>query len=188
MSVLVLKTPTGSEQSSPLVLVSDHGVSQTHEVRLTPEHPVFVLDRSGLMLGWVTAGELVSGDMIADIDGGEAVKVVSNTLTQTQETVYNFEVKGAHNYFADELGLWVHNGRGSAFKHIFYDPNTPKWAKGMIKNWLRQGRTFSTMKTPTGCDLGHPLGKPARKGHKHGPDSRLETPRDNRGRGGRSRL
>ena len=55
------------------------------------------------------ATNLVAGDLIADIDGGAAVKVVTNALTQTSETVYNFEVEGAHSYFADELGLWVHN-------------------------------------------------------------------------------
>ena len=47
--------------------------------------------------------------MIADIDGGLTVKVVSNELTSVSETVYNFEVEEAHNYFADDLGLWVHN-------------------------------------------------------------------------------
>ena len=59
-----------------------------------------MIERGGLILGWVTAGELASGDMIADIDGGEAVKVVSNQLTSVSQTVYNFEVAGNHNYFA----------------------------------------------------------------------------------------
>ena len=58
------------------------------------------------------ATNLVAGDLIADIDGGAADKVVANALTQTSEKVYNFEVEGNHNYFADELGLWVHNGSG----------------------------------------------------------------------------
>ena len=66
-------------------------------------------DRGGEELGWVMAGELVSGDLLADIDGGAFVKVVSNALTETQETVYNFEVDSAHSYFVDELGLWAHN-------------------------------------------------------------------------------
>ena len=39
------------------------------------------------------------------------VRVVSNTLEAATETVYNFEVEGAHNYFADEFGLWAHNAR-----------------------------------------------------------------------------
>lgn len=66
-------------------------------------------DRGGEDLGWIMAGELVSGDLLADIDGGQFVKVVSNALTETQETVYNFEVDSAHSYFVDELGLWAHN-------------------------------------------------------------------------------
>ena len=90
---------------------NDNGpqTSATKEVRLTPEHPVYLADRNGEELGWIIAGDLVSGDLIADIDGGQLVKIVNNTLTQTEETVYNFEVEEAHSYFADELGLWVHN-------------------------------------------------------------------------------
>ena len=64
------------------------------------------------------ATNLVAGDLIADIDGGAAVKVVANALTQTSETVYNFEVEGAHSYFVDELGLWVHNANGKIRRRL----------------------------------------------------------------------
>ena len=108
MNVLTLKTNT-IDGVNGLTLVSSESVGQTHEVRLTPEHPVYVINRYGEEIGWTMATNLVAGDLIADIDGGAAVKVVANALTQTSETVYNFEVEGNHNYFADELGLWVHN-------------------------------------------------------------------------------
>ena len=75
----------------------------------TPEHPVYVAERNGEDIGWVLAGDLLPGDIVSDIDGGPALKVVSNRLEKTGETVYNFEVAGTHSYFADELGLWVHN-------------------------------------------------------------------------------
>lgn len=83
--------------------------ASTRDIRLTPEHPVYVANRNGEEFGWTQAGMLVSGDLIADIDGGQLVKVVANALTETSETAYNFEVEGAHSYFADKLGLWVHN-------------------------------------------------------------------------------
>ncbi len=113
MSVLSLLV---EDEAGPLLLAAagaanDNAPRVTHEVRLTPEHPVYVAGRNGEALGWVMAGELVPGDLIADIDGGALVKVVSNTLTETSETVYNFEVENAHSYFADELGLWAHNAR-----------------------------------------------------------------------------
>ena len=92
--------------------------SSTKEVRLTPEHPVYVMNRLGEELGWIMAGDLVSGDLIADIDGGQLIKIVNNTLTQTEETVYNFEVEEAHSYFADELGLWVHNPSSKFFRAV----------------------------------------------------------------------
>ena len=113
MSVLTVKV---EEPAADLLLLSSAAndndtstASSTKEVRLTPEHPVYVMNRLGEELGWVMAGDLVSGDLIADIDGGQLIKIVNNTLTQTEETVYNFEVEEAHSYFADELGLWVHN-------------------------------------------------------------------------------
>ncbi len=76
------------------------------KVRLTPEHPVYVAGRNGEEPGWVMAGELVAGDLLADIDGGALVKVVDNALTETEEIVYNFEVENAHS-----------RSRGSALEH-----------------------------------------------------------------------
>ena len=118
MSVLTVKV---EEPAADLLLLSSAAndndtstASSTKEVRLTPEHPVYVMNRLGEELGWIIAGDLVSGDLIADIDGGQLVKIVNNTLTQTEETVYNFEVEEAHSYFADELGLWVHNPSSSS--------------------------------------------------------------------------
>ncbi len=99
MSVLSLLV---EDEAGPLLLAAagaanDKAPRATHEVRLTPEHPVYVAGRNGEALGWIMAGELVPGDEIADIDGGALVKVVDNALTETEEIVYNFEVESAHS-------------------------------------------------------------------------------------------
>ena len=93
-----------------------------------------------------TAGQLVSDDLIADIDGGEAVKVVANALTQTSEIVYNFEVAGNHNYFADELGLWVHNAKGGKIRS---PSNVPQHVTDEIREALRK-----LNKSNPGCSVG----------------------------------
>ena len=112
MNTLTLKVDTSSHE--PVLQLA--GANDDHilqQVRLTPEHPVYVLDRNGEELGWTITADLAPGDLIADIDAGQAVKVVANKYEQLTTKVYNFEVEHAHNYFADELGLWVHNASKS---------------------------------------------------------------------------
>ena len=50
MNVLTLKTNT-IDGVNGLTLVSNESVGQTHEVRLTPEHPVYVINRYGEEIG-----------------------------------------------------------------------------------------------------------------------------------------
>ena len=61
-----------------------------HTIRLTPEHPVYVLERNGNELGWVLAGNLMPGDLVSDIDGGLALEVLSNQLTAVSENRIQF--------------------------------------------------------------------------------------------------
>ena len=85
-------------------------------LRLTSEHPAYVDT-----MGWVEARMLAPGDEIFDYDGNTPLTVISNTLEETTERVYNFEVSGTHTYFAGDVGAWVHNARirGELRKLVF---------------------------------------------------------------------
>ena len=61
------------------------------------------------LLGWVEARMLAPGDEILDYDGNTPLTVISNVFEETTERVYNFEVEGMRNYFAGDVGAWVHN-------------------------------------------------------------------------------
>ena len=99
--------------------------------------------------------------------------------------VYNFEVESrsgesTHNYFVGDDAAWVHNGKGAAWKAIFGDPKTSSRIRGWIQQELNAGRTFSNLRTPPSCDLGH---LPGNRGP-HDGTSRPELPADNRARPG----
>jgi hypothetical protein len=133
-----------------------------------------------------------SGPRAAANDNGSDNAANNQPLTVTEilrdntpTRVYNFEVESrngeiTHNYFVGEDQAWVHNARGSAWKTIFNNPNTPNRIRGWILQELNRGRTFSNLRSPPSCDLGH---LPSNRGP-HGPTSRPETPRDNRSRPG----
>ena len=69
-------------------------------IKTTSVHP-FYSDGN-----WIEAGDLSIGDKILHVDGlVHTIKTIE--LSDTQVTVYNFEVDGTHNYFAE--GYLVHN-------------------------------------------------------------------------------
>jgi PKD repeat protein len=69
-------------------------------IKTTSVHP-FYSDGN-----WIEAGDLSIGDKILHVDGLEhTVKTIE--LNDEPVTVYNFEVDGTHNYFAE--GYLVHN-------------------------------------------------------------------------------
>jgi len=69
-------------------------------IKVTSNHP-FYSDGN-----WIEAGDLSIGDKILHVDGLEhTIKTIE--LSDEQVTVYNFEVEGYHNYFAE--GYLVHN-------------------------------------------------------------------------------
>jgi len=76
-------------------------------IRVTPEHPLYVLDK-----GWIPAGDLQPNAFVATL-GGSTVRVEEIYDTGAVETVYNFTIADYHTYFIgeDEWGfaIWVHN-------------------------------------------------------------------------------
>ena len=69
-------------------------------IKTTSVHP-FYSDGN-----WIEAGDLSIGDKILHVDGlVHTIKTIE--LSDTQVTVYNFEVDGTHNYFAEDY--LVHN-------------------------------------------------------------------------------
>ncbi|MCY0996426.1 FG-GAP-like repeat-containing protein [Myxococcus sp. MISCRS1] len=70
---------------------------------VTAEHPFWVSGQ-----GWVEAQALSPGDELETATGNR-VLVASLQSVPGRETVYNFEVDGAHTYFVGELSTWVHN-------------------------------------------------------------------------------
>ena len=71
-------------------------------IKTTSVHP-FYSDGN-----WVEAGDLSIGDKILHVDGLEHT-IETIELSNESVTVYNFEVDGTHNYFAE--GYLVHNKR-----------------------------------------------------------------------------
>jgi len=71
-------------------------------IEATAEHPFWVQGK-----GWVEAKEITWEDPIATATG-DAV-AYSNTYYAEATPVFNFSVESTPNYFAGEMGLWVHN-------------------------------------------------------------------------------
>ncbi|RUR74919.1 hypothetical protein PCC6912_50970 [Chlorogloeopsis fritschii PCC 6912] len=75
----------------------------THEglqVKLTPEHPLYVAT-----YGYVQAKNLEVGDWLVTYkDGDWSVDVITNiSEIESQEEVYDIEVEGNHNFFANKI-------------------------------------------------------------------------------------
>jgi hypothetical protein len=73
------------------------------EVETTPSHRFWIEER-----GWVEAGELAVGDLLASYDGTPR-RVASVETRPGVHTVYDFEVASAHSYFATGGEVLVHN-------------------------------------------------------------------------------
>ena len=73
-------------------------------IKTTSVHPFYSDGK------WIEAGDLSIGDKILHVDGlVHTIKTIE--LSNEQVTVYNFEVDGTHNYFAE--GYLVHNKQAS---------------------------------------------------------------------------
>ncbi|MBR0342204.1 MAG: hypothetical protein IJH64_08160, partial [Oscillospiraceae bacterium] len=71
----------------------------------TPSHRFYVIDK-----GWLSAGELESGDQCLTSQGGRTGFVLREAVSE-KKRVYNFEVEGQHTYFVgdERVGVLVHN-------------------------------------------------------------------------------
>ena len=79
------------------------GLIELEVLEGTPIHPIWSED----LQSWVPLGELALGETLRSADGPAVV--LSVTIANTSQPVYNIEVHGEHVYQAGEFGLLVHN-------------------------------------------------------------------------------
>ena len=104
---------TGKAETRNVVRTFVHHNVPTHDVMLstgekvttTEEHPFWVEGK-----GWTPATQLKTGDHLRQPDGSLA-RVASAQVTGKTATVYNFEVRGLHDYYVQAGNTWilVHN-------------------------------------------------------------------------------
>ncbi len=99
----VLQTLQRRARGTLSVTLLDQVESQREVLSLTDEHPIWVANA-----GWTEAAALRVGDLV-DSGRGGWLTVEDMTIVEQPTTVYNFEVTGAHSYFAGTLQAWVHN-------------------------------------------------------------------------------
>ena len=107
-------------------------------ITTTVGHPFFVQGK-----GWVAAKELVVGDKLELLNGGEAyVDAIATEQCAEPVKVYNFEVEDFHTYFVGTGCILVHNMCAKVSNHG-NSLNTTKPAKGYI---LKERGTGKIMK------------------------------------------
>ncbi|RHX77418.1 polymorphic toxin-type HINT domain-containing protein, partial [Leptospira yasudae] len=72
-------------------------------IETTETHPFYIDGK-----GWISAKYLVRGDRSVLVNEG-SLSIVSISIDDRLETVYNFEVENAHTYFVTEDAMLVHN-------------------------------------------------------------------------------
>src|SRR2546430_4455527 len=99
---------TGLITPHPDRLMQISFAGEARPLQPTATHPFFVKHAGQKIPGWAEASVIKVGDAILTKEGAwSEVTAVSNT--ETEETVYNFEVEENHDYFIGEGGLLVHN-------------------------------------------------------------------------------
>lgn len=93
------------DELAVLELTTNGGRSERLEI--TVNHPLWVEGR-----GWVPAGELSVGDVVATLDDRARITSTLPLVRAPGTRVFNIEVEGLHSYFVGELGVWVHNPGG----------------------------------------------------------------------------
>ncbi len=73
-------------------------------IESTSKHEYYTVNR-----GWVDAKDLVVGDLLLTSEDDKVVVENVETVEGTENTVYNFEVEGNHNYFVGNESVLVHN-------------------------------------------------------------------------------
>jgi len=87
-----------SNISSTVIEIISGGI----KIECTPEHPFYIAGE------WKIAGDLNLNDKLTLIDGKE-IAITFIDKKERKEKVYNFEVKGNHNYYITKLGFLTHN-------------------------------------------------------------------------------
>tara|TARA_R110001592_G_scaffold5457_1_gene30043 strand:+ start:6967 stop:8502 length:1536 start_codon:yes stop_codon:yes gene_type:complete len=88
----VTKTFTHSDVLNGLII--------NNKIKTTTNHPFYINKK------WIEAKDLNIGDDLLHLDGSKH-KITNIEPNTNKQTVYNFEVQGNHNYFAE--GYLVHN-------------------------------------------------------------------------------
>jgi len=99
-TVAPFRVTAAFERAAPALLQVSTGGGV---LRTTPEHPFWVLPGE-----WVAAGKLEAGQQLL-ARNGDAVEVLGVHPLPDGGSVYNFEVQGAHTYFAGDDEVLVHN-------------------------------------------------------------------------------
>ena len=89
-----------------ITLVSAAG---TENLRVTPNHPFFVVGR-----GWVETSDLSPEEDTLSTESGEPAHIEVARSLVAGATVYNLEVSHFHTYFVGRSHAWVHNQTASA--------------------------------------------------------------------------
>jgi len=86
--------------------ISDHYYILNGKTKVTEMHPYYVEGE------WIRVRDLKKGDKLLN-QSGHTVPVKSLKRIEESITVYNMEVEGQHNYFAN--GILVHNGKSGSY-------------------------------------------------------------------------
>jgi hypothetical protein len=106
-------------------------------IGVTSRHLFWSVDRQE----WVPVGELRRGERLETLEG--VTRVVSYTMSDRIEPVYNLEVEGDHCYRVGEQGLLVHNVSCSdpcSMKKL--KPGKAKWERKKIASMALDRRDY----------------------------------------------
>ena len=106
MECVVVNTFIRYDKEVTTITLTDLNSLSTLEITGTAEHPFYVLGK-----GFVNLGDLELGDICVAPDGTH-FEVTNIVLQEERQTVYNFEVAGAHTYYVGsglDTAILVHN-------------------------------------------------------------------------------
>ena len=109
------------------------------KVETTWNHP-YRVERPDKTTAWVEARNLQVGDLLLKSDGTR-VSLSKSSVSQRQETVYNFEVDVAHTYFVGEESVLVHNDAkcigGEDYDKLMEELKKDTAAQNLLDDYLR---------------------------------------------------
>jgi hypothetical protein len=104
--------------------------------RPKPDHVALAEVRGAIVPGrWVDAGDLRVGDVVLLMDG-RRLPVEEILVRQVEEKVYNFQVRGLHNYAVGVDQVLVHNNCSAA--QLATNRQTGKAGELLVENELER--------------------------------------------------